>query len=179
MVLKFSVKIDRFRSAADLPTRQVNLIIKQGLETAAREWVRQFLPLHFGPGATQRYGYAARSRRTLQIKQRANSVRRWRSSIPVPIPRPNGALVWTGDLKEEATRLARDPDSAKLTSSGASGKEYVRVRIKLPHPMRPQNAEELTRLITSELTVMQRIAMNVMFIKLNSSGGNVSKKIAV
>jgi hypothetical protein len=165
-MLTFKITLTQTRDLAAIPKRELNNIFKAGFEEAGRFWLKEFAPLHFGNSATHRYNYAARSPRTLRIKARAQFVRHWKTRERVPLRRPNGALVWTGDLKDTVLRLASDPSKVKLASSGVGGKEYVRVKIPLPHPMRFTNAEELTRLIPSEIAAMQNVAMNYIHSRL-------------
>ena len=165
-MMTFKITLTQTRDLAAIPKRELNNIFKAGFEEAGRFWLANFAPLHFGNAATHRYHYASRSARTLRIKARATHVRDWKTRERVPLRRPNGALVWTGKLQDKVNTLAKEPLSVNLKSSGVGGKEYVRVLIPLPHPMRHSNAEELTRLIPSEIKAMQDVALTYIHRKL-------------
>lgn len=154
MVATFAVQIKRHRNLADTQ-RQFNQIIREVLIETGQYWAREFLPKHFEPGASGRYGYAPREERTRRIKRYAKQVHRWDGAV-VPLadnPRP---LVFTGELIEDV--LGRDPANFSVRATATSNRQRVVVKVPLPHPLNPKNKGEVTRLIPSELRAMHRFA---------------------
>lgn len=143
-----------------LPQRELNEITRTALTAAAQLWIKEFLPLHFIPSATQRYGYAPRNAKYRAIKRRAEKIRIAEfSNVFVPAPSPPSPLVWTGELKKEV--LGRPLSEYNIKARATSNKQQVRVPVKIPHPLNPKNSGEITKLITLEILAMQNEAMKV------------------
>jgi hypothetical protein len=123
---------------------------------AAREWLDEYLPLHFEAGSSQRYRYAPRNPRWNRAKARGKA---WVArGVFIRIPTPPTALVWKGQLQQSALanrRLHRIESVARMWQGRPMFR--VRVRIPLPHPLNPKNRGELTRMTPTEARTLARL----------------------
>ena len=143
-----------------------NNTVRIAMEKVGYYWRDNFLPLHFTPGAVQRYNYVARSDRWQNIKRKAQWVtkrgfvrdgKRYGAGVGevVPATQPPLPLVWTNELRESV--LPGSHLVAKATAT--SNKVTVRIPIKLPHPMREIHAKELVKINAEENRKLSSMAV--------------------
>ncbi len=139
-------------------------IMKEALSEAAGLWHRRYLPEHFRPGASSKYGYAdrsaayvdrksrRRSRPLLRRKSRRNKTRTGPGvGGPAPRKRDPNALVFRGDLKRELTRRAVLSGSSKRVRvvMDVGGAWYGAARF-LRRPNAPNMPSEITAITPAE-----------------------------
>lgn len=159
-MFNLKIYIARRRKSWERSTAEFNKLLKQALHETGEYWVREYLPRHFRPGASQRYNYAPRSGRWQAIKHRARMGRQWRNGREVLLPKPVAPLVWTGQLRDEV--LGRPVSDFNIKTSGATGKARVHVPVKIPHPISKYHTGELTKLLPSEAREMARMAKAIL-----------------
>jgi len=124
-----------------------NALVRAVMEEVGELWVEQFMPLHFRPGATNRYGYRIRSDAWKEYKRRI-----YGHSKP---------LIETGLMRDRLLANAGIRIVARATNKKAS----VRVKMPLPHPLNPKAGKgEIGRLDVDrrEEDVMVRFAMKLL-----------------
>jgi len=98
-----------FQQPEDVTVRKWRTITRAAHEAQARRWFRLFFPLHFKPGAEQRYGYQHRSERYLRFKRngrrlrvRAEQLRKGqnRDTLRKAIEGGASPLVFTGHMRQ-------------------------------------------------------------------------------
>jgi len=106
-----------------------NKLVRSVMEEVGEVWVQEFMPLHFKPGATKRYGYKIRSEQWKAYKRRL-----FGESKP---------LIFTGQMRDQLLANAGIRIVARATNNRAS----VRVKMPIPHPLNPKAGKgELGRL---------------------------------
>ncbi|WP_145257853.1 hypothetical protein [Planctomycetes bacterium Pan216] len=134
-------------------------MVRNSLHEAAVMWIREFLPLKFLPGNSQRYTFARRSRKTLEIKKRAKFYRpfsRNKFAVKVPAAEPRISWIRTGTTRDLMTK--REASSFNIKKTATSSKQTVRVPLKLGHPINPKNVGEISEVLPSETRDLQRRA---------------------
>lgn len=84
--------------------RELPEVVAAAMRAVAAHWHRAFLPLHFKPGATERYGYDARKKLTDPPKPAIQAGRILRMGLSWDAYRL--PLIWSGLLRQQATRPA-------------------------------------------------------------------------
>jgi hypothetical protein len=172
------LKIQLIRNGVDELThvkrfgrRGWNQLVREALTMAARMWPLRFLPLHFLPGAAQRYKYQRRSARTEIRKHRFAK----RGSMPVRLdqnrwvvrrgsyrPQP---LFWTGDMRDRLLSKVYEPKAI-----ATKNRQRVSIKIPLGHPVHQYVANEVSRLTPAELQEMMNIATAYMVRSVTEHG---------
>lgn len=151
-MLSWKIRIRRQRPPG-MMLREFNGYVRQAMHGAGEYWVTHILPLHFLPSAVHRYAYISRTERYLRRKRRATRVREWRgqwvNAVQPPLP-----LVWSDALR----RSTRRPLSEwNIRATATANRQKVVVPVRLPHPMNPKNAGEITRVNNEDIRNMRRI----------------------
>lgn len=140
-----------------LSARAVRRMNRAGYQAVGEYWHENFAPLHFKPGASQRYGYQPRKETYLKSKQA-----KARSQKPVNRAgyrvREGGTqeLVYTGQLRKLVTDYARIRSFPTRLTVELVGPKYLRGRVKPGHPdiagevtaVSPAEIEELSHVFT-------------------------------
>lgn len=140
----------------DVMARKFSDMTKAGMGKLALRWNDKYLPLHFKPGAAQRYGYQPRKPSTNQRKRRAAAKGLAKQGGRLP-------LVHSGNLEAAMARggvLRVFPSRVTLTKPAGP---YLTDR---PRNGRPNMMRELAALHPSEKTklaeVFERVVMREM-----------------
>ena len=159
-----------------VPIRAINRAVTIALKAAAEVWIRKFLPLHFGPAASSRYGYRKRTPKTQRIKSERPTIaisgtrisREMGKSIQVPNPNfglnPPVDWVHTGELRSFVLRRAASGQMLeRVTAPMAATRLQAIIRVPYPHPVRPEYAKsggnpEIVKLLPSEQTELSGVA---------------------
>jgi len=115
----------------EVTSAQVQQAFTKVVESIARKWQDRYLPKHFTNEAYGRYGFAPRA--PVYV---ARKIKRY------GVDRP---LVWQGGL-EIAAKSARPTADYHGTD-----RIYVTIKIRLPHPLKPQNVAELQKYLPEEI----------------------------
>lgn len=122
--------------------REINGIVRDAMYAAGEKWVKEYAPLHFEPGAVQRYGYRARKPRYLARKRRLG------------ISRP---LVWSGDLM--VSLLYRPVSAWNIKATATSNRAQTKIPIKSPHPMAKRQFEEIAAMTRDETISLEKLVV--------------------
>lgn len=166
MVIAFHQKWVHYRKHWMGSRREFNEIVRESLLEAADYWIKNYMNLHFGPGATSRYHYNFRSKVWLEYKAR------FYPTLVLPAP-----FEFTGELMSfvmDNARSGRMLDASKAISTfpskqNPSGKQRVKIPIRIPHPIHPRYAGELSRLLPSEARQMRRVMFDALHRRLKAS----------
>ena len=144
---------------------EIDRIFFAAVEYALWIWFDDILPLHFGQGATKRYGYPERKSgyligkytgqmmggRTSHFrlpKSAAYSIARTKQSrATAPDPYP---LEFTGELRARVTQAPATPPTVKRVTGGYKG----RVVISLPAYIRADDIAALIRYVPQDIEKM-------------------------
>lgn len=152
---RLNIKIRQSRPP-ELLLREWNRLVREALEEdVAPYWILNYLPLHFEPGAVQRYSYAARQEK-YNRKKRTRDVVKIKGKV-VPLAKPTGPLVLTGELR--TSLLGKTPEQFNSKATVTSKKWQLRIPLRIPHPINPRNSGELSRYIHEEISRLQMIAI--------------------
>lgn len=164
------------RRRVGLTLSAFNQMVRESLLLTGQLWLRKFLPLHFGPQASRRYGYASRTwpwkaaklatgflANVPSFRQRYNIARslwrsgRWREvpTVPAHDPRPlEGQREIEGrpdSLRQMVLgRFAFGGGPGNLKATATRNRQRLRIPVRLPHALNPKNAGEMTTLLASE-----------------------------
>lgn len=138
-----------------------NKFVREAGEFAGRHAIRNYLPLHFQPGAVQRYRYSARRSEYNKIKQRMRRVRPWitggKRGVAKPAPKPPAPWVWSGDLRDKL--LSKSPEDFNIRSTATSKTQKVQIKLPTPHPISRDHRGELGRITNAEMKEMSKLAI--------------------
>jgi hypothetical protein len=142
--VKFKVSL-HITQPPDIGKRKWGQCTKAGHLAQALHWQKTFLPRHFTPEASLRYGHQARKQKYKQRKERAGQSGRRVRHMGKLVQIQRGGMVdnvWSGDLERMITNpgtVAAFPSRAKLTMQGP---RYITMR---PYKSgQPNKAKELT-----------------------------------
>lgn len=130
---------------------KINEMTRVALTSIGMLWISDFLPLHFLPSAVQRYGYTARSRRTLARKYKKNG-----STAP---------LVDTGKFRDSV--LHKSPLDFNIVARATTNKQTVKVKVPVPHPLNPKNAGEIRQSVNAEWKAMSNEGKAAFMLELD------------
>ena len=153
-MIPFTVRVKRHNTIG-LALRQWNKVVSNAMQAAGRHWVTKFLPLHFQPGAQQRYRLQSRALGYRKRKQDAIRVKSSVSGEMVPATKPPAPLVFAGDLKR---RMEQGVNSFNIRATATQKRARCMIALPLTHPMRKEYAPEVKKLTAGEFSEMRRIA---------------------
>lgn len=136
-----------------------NRIVREALENPAYFWLKENLGMHFRSGASERYGYRPRSPKYQQHKIYAPVVRVWqRGSRGRYVANPNyrrspQPFVYSGALRDHVQDRAKNGQT-RPRSFATGNTQRVEIRVGYPHPVRPEDAGQITKVIPSEREVL-------------------------
>jgi hypothetical protein len=134
--------------------RGIGKIVKEALQDAGGLWHRRYLPMHFQPGAGNKYKYQPRTRAYLRHKQKRKGHRR--------------PLEFSGDLKRELTRKAALSGSSKRVRVVMdTGPAWYATRKWVTRTSMPDMPSEITQTTNAEVKKLARIAEVVTARRLN------------
>lgn len=116
-------------------------VLRAAWADAGLKWHQEYLPRHFKPGASSRYGYRKRSEKYLARKVR--DARRGKATEGGAAP-----LVYSGLLKRSLTSLAEIRGFPSRFTVYMTSPSYVPQKSR--DDKQPPIAQEVTRLIPSE-----------------------------
>ena len=140
------------------------------------KWVNDFLPLHFQPGNTARYGYASRTDkykyRKIQMAQRADAAKKKRKGRLRPIEYDGQLdLVLHGDLRNDVTHnheVRAFPSRTRITL-GSGRLPYL---VEKPRRARTANiANEIRTVIREEIRELEQVGARAYFETLAGREG--------
>lgn len=156
-------------------TRAFNNIVKGSMADGGAWWVNNILPLHFGQGAADKYGYPRPSQKTLQAKINAGS-RVWDRNRAdwFPSTKPPEALVWSGWLKQFVlANIQNGQIIQKIKTDGRTDHESVTIRVWYPHALNTrygaEGARVLVRLGPGEKGMLKSKVMGSLFDRIKQS----------
>lgn len=155
MPYTFSVII-RENNPPELQKKAKNAIVRKVLQETGTVWAKEFLPKHFGRSSRPRYNYVARRPKYNAAKRRAKKIKVKGGFVKAP--QPPEPFQWSGAWKESV--LSKAPSDFKTVATSTSKKQKVRIKVPIPHALQPRNAGEFRRVLTSEIKVMQKFAIN-------------------
>jgi hypothetical protein len=159
-LVRLSLRFEEY-GPIEVKKRLLNQFVRDGLQLAGEFWVKEFLPMHFAQGATERYQYAYVSKVYAIIKNRARRVRPWIGRTRggwVTAPKPVRPWVWSGATMGEL--LTKSPSEFNIKPRATASKQTVTVPLRVPHPVTSEHAGELGRLRPDEFEVMHQIAFD-------------------
>lgn len=121
-----------YRRSPEHTLRELRQAVKSGLKRLVEQWHQRALPEHFEPIARRRYGYQRRTQRYQKRKLR--------------VKHHDNPLVWSGTLRDTATRRAAVTGSSK----------QARVRIRVPYYVRARSRSGCGPNLEAELTATTR-----------------------
>lgn len=115
-------------------------ILKEELQNVIRFWHKDMLPNHFTTTAVNRYGYQKRSKKYMIRKARKFGHQR--------------ALVFSGEMERQVTRMIRVSGSSKRARGRLSGPRYLFAYRK--DVGQPDKAADLTAVTQEEVLTMAK-----------------------
>jgi len=167
-VIPLRVKVQRLRPP-DVIQRLFNLWVREGLLLAGEWWIRNRLPLHFGPQATQRFKYALRTALWMVRKARKLGDLPTAKTLGIALKRGSGfgqllqdkrPFEFSGQLKGVAI------GSARATALATANTTRVEVKVPLGHPINEKHSGELTMLLDMERKEMRKIVVEHVRMRL-------------
>ena len=140
-----------FVGDADVTQKELRAALKPELEEVGKFWHDRLFPGHFRTGAAGKYKYAPRS-----FKHSERKRKRFGHSLP---------LVFTGDLREQVTRMAKISSTAKGARVTLVGPKYLYMYRKSYG--QPDKAAELTAVTKLEVRAMARLLDRRLTKRLN------------
>lgn len=164
-----SGKIERLKSDWPGQKRAFNQAAREGLFLGGLHWKTEFLPLHFGPKASRRYGYPKRlasyliRKAFVRVNRSKGRGLRKRAGPAVRTIRfrDTEPFEFRGQLKRTAIA------SSRVRSTATSSRMQMVVTVPTGHALRPEYSGHLTRIIKEEDQKIRSISF-----------GHVESKIA-
>lgn len=151
MAGSFRLNLDFFTAEAEKVEKSKKLIQKylaEGVVYASMAWFTKYFPLHFQRVGASRYGFARRTPNWYKIKSRAKRARDSKGSYR-PTTRPATDNVWSGELRDDLKVTTQNVK--KLATTRYRGyRMKIRISIPIPHPVRPEYHNEITRISPDE-----------------------------
>ena len=156
--------------------RAITRAMKACHQAMGDKWVNDFLPLHFQPGNTARYGFVSRTDkykyRKIQMAQRAEASKKKRSNRLRPVLFDGQVdLVLHGDLRDDVLvnhQVKAFPSRTRITL-GSGRLPYL---VEKPRRSRTANiANEIRTVIREELRELEQVGARAYFESLAGREG--------
>ena len=137
--------------------RRYRQIIGQTLMQVVKHWHQKYLPFHFEPFATAKYGYIGRG---VKYERRKKALAA-RGVIPAP-PAP---LVFRGRMRSTMMSGIRVSYSGKQAAGTMTGPPYLHMYSQ--YGRGPRKNQEVIKHTSGELTAQARLAHELMVKQIN------------
>ena len=181
MSVKFGVRVTHYgiiAKAMKVKQSTINTWVRAAMMEAAKLWIEEFRPRHFGKAAFYKYAYKPRSAWTQAAKRALEAEgliplprNEWRGAIHPRVIRVYGRAIfarpgafsnepffWTGQMKDKVLNQNVYAPIARATAK----RQHVRVPVALGHPVPTGLAPEVVTLLPSEMNRMHQRAHAVL-----------------
>lgn len=149
MAVKLELRARNFKGM-EVTSAEVQKAFSVVVQSIAQKWQDRYLPLHFTNEAYGRYGFAPRAQVYVERK-----IKRY------GVDRP---LVWQGMLESNSR------SAVPVVDYHGTDRIYVTIKIRLPHPLKPQNVAELQKYLPQEIKELTAEAKQEAIRALKSLG---------
>lgn len=160
-MVEFKVRLKRLKPPEVLQS-YFNAWVREGLLLAGEWWIKNALPRHFGRGATQRYKYALRKAK--YMIQKARRFEDLRSLVKTAAagglnqdPRPFESGITRNRRYPKTIDTVRN---ARVRAFATSAKQHAEITVPLGHPIHPDHAGEMSKVLKEEIQTMRRIVID-------------------